>query len=88
MATLERARDAKTMLRDEIAGTDGVTGVGLTRTAARPARQPADGGQQVGDDWVVRVNVTSDDVVVPDSVDGVDVEVRVVGAVTPSASRG
>jgi hypothetical protein len=85
VATLERARDAKTMLRDEIAGTDGVTGVGLTRSAAQPARQHADAVRQGGDDWVLRVNVTSRDVVVPQSVDGVDVEVRVVGAVTPSA---
>nr|WP_157837891.1 hypothetical protein [Cellulosimicrobium sp. MM] len=38
----------------------------------------------VGDDWLLRVNVTSDDVAVPETVDGVDVEVRVVGDVTAS----
>lgn len=88
MATLERARDAKMMLRDEIAGTDGVTGVGLTRVGRAEAPRPDGRVQQIGDDWVLRVNVTSHDVVVPQSVDGVDVEVRVVGAVTPSASGG
>ena len=41
--------------------------------------------QDVVDDWLLRVNVTSDDVDVPDTVDGVEVEVRVVGQV--SASR-
>lgn len=88
MATLERAREAKTVLRDEIAGRDGVTGIGLSR--ARPERTAAEGTPAPGptaehEDWVLRVNVASADVAVPASVDGVDVEVRVVGAVTASS---
>ncbi|MCB7134995.1 hypothetical protein [Cellulosimicrobium marinum] len=82
MATLERARAAKTTLRAEIADTDGVTGVGLTRHG--PTARPHDTADRTpAEDWMLRVNVTSQDVDVPASVDGVDVEVRVVGAVTP-----
>lgn len=82
MATLERAREAKAVLRDELAGLDGVTGVGLTR--AEMTRAHARGGrrQDAADDWLLRVNVTSDDVEIPEHVDGVDVEVRVVGDVS------
>ena len=76
MATLERAREAKALLRDELAGLDGVAGVGLSR-ASGPT-----------EDWVLRVNVASEDVDVPPSVEGVAVEVRVVGTITPSAPGG
>jgi hypothetical protein len=88
VATLEHAREAKTALRHEIAGREGVAGIGLTR-----ARLPEPGGSgepapvrsaDQAEDWVLRVNVASADVPVPESVDGVDVEVRVVGAVTAS----
>ena len=84
MATLERAREAKAMLRDDLAGLDGVTGVGITRADLTGAPERDGRPQDVADDWLVRVNVTSDDVEVPENVDGVDVEVRVVGAVTAS----
>lgn len=88
MATLERAREAKSVLRHEISGRDGVTGIGLTR--AHPARRrdrdvPAPELPAEAEDWVLRVNVASADVPVPASVDGVDVEVRVVGAVVASS---
>ncbi len=82
MATLERAREAKAALRDELAGLDGVTGVGIARADLTGA--PVRGAGTSGDDWLLRVNVTSDDVAVPETVDGVDVEVRVVGDVTAS----
>jgi hypothetical protein len=84
VATLERAREAKAMLRDDLAGLDGVTGVGITRAELTGAPVPDGRPQAVADDWLVRVNVTSDDVEIPENVDGVDVEVRVVGAVTAS----
>ncbi len=108
MATLENAREAKAVLRHEIGGRDGVTGIGITR--ARPPQENTGGGAvptaatgaaATGDrsaeaeDWVLRVNVASADVVGPASVDGVDVEVRVVGTITratsgdlPSATMG
>jgi hypothetical protein len=87
VATLRRAREAKTVLRHEISGRDGVTGIGLTR--AHPVRHDdRDAPDRPGDqaeDWVLRVNVESADVPVPATVDGVHVEVRVVGAVTASS---
>ncbi|MBD8080321.1 hypothetical protein [Cellulosimicrobium arenosum] len=80
MATIGRAREAKALLRDELAGSDGVTGVGLSR-----ARRGASEGADVdADDWVLRVNVETSEVHVPGSVAGVDVEVRVVGAISPT----
>ena len=87
MATLDRAREAKTVLRHEIAGRTGVTGIGLARARlARPAgREAAEPDRSAQEDWVLRVNVASADVAVPATVDGVDVEVRVVGAVTASS---
>ncbi|MTG88596.1 hypothetical protein GJV82_06510 [Cellulosimicrobium sp. BIT-GX5] len=84
VATLERAREAKAALRDELAGLDGVTGVGIARAHMAGAPQRGDRPQRTVDDWLLRVNVTSDDVEVPDTVDGVDVEVRVVGDITAS----
>jgi len=84
VATLERAREAKAALRDELAGLDGVTGVGIARAHVAGAPPRGDRPQRAVDDWLLRVNVTSDDVAVPDTVDGVDVEVRVVGDVTAS----
>lgn len=84
MATLERAREAKAMLRDELAGLDGVTGVGIARADVNGAPVRGTRAQDVADDWLLRVNVTSDDVEVPEHVDGVDVEVRVIGSVTAS----
>ncbi|WP_069386030.1 hypothetical protein [Cellulosimicrobium cellulans] len=84
MATLDRAREAKTVLRREIAGRTGVTGIGLART--RPAGRATPGPDtSAQEDWVLRVNVASADVPVPATVDGVDVEVRVVGVVTASS---
>lgn len=84
MASLERAREAKSVLRHEIAGRTGVTGIGLART--RPAGRAAAGpDRSAQEDWVLRVNVASADVPVPATVDGVDVEVRVVGVVTASS---
>ena len=75
-------------LRDELSGLDGVTGVGLTRAARRggsgPTSDGSPGTSSSLDDWVLRVNVASPDVDVPDSVDGVDVEVRVTGSVSAS----
>lgn len=82
MATLERAREAKALLRDELAGLDGVTGVGIARADATGAPVRGARPQDVADDWLLRVNVTSDAVDVPENVDGVDVEVRVVGDVS------
>lgn len=85
MATLERAREAKAALRDELAGLDGVTGVGIARADVSGAPVRGLRARDVVDDWLLRVNVTSDEVDVPETVDGVEVEVRVVGQV--SASR-
>ncbi|MBD5785832.1 hypothetical protein IF650_06520 [Cellulosimicrobium terreum] len=76
MASLDRAREAKALLREEIGGTQGVNGVGLTRA----------GRADAVDDWVLRVNVASADVSVPARVDGVEVEVRVVGPVVAARS--
>ncbi|MFE6234726.1 hypothetical protein [Cellulosimicrobium sp. NPDC057862] len=86
MATLERAREAKAALRDELAGLDGVTGVGIARADASGAPVRGPRAQDVVDDWLLRVNVTSDEVDVPETVDGVEVEVRVVGQVSASRS--
>jgi hypothetical protein len=86
VATLERAREAKAALRDELAGLDGVTGVGIARADASGAPVRGPQTQDVADDWMLRVNVTSDEVDVPDAVDGVEVEVRVVGQVSASRS--
>ncbi|GAA1719836.1 hypothetical protein GCM10009809_14510 [Isoptericola hypogeus] len=71
MVTIDEARAAKPTLRRALESVEGVCGVGLA---------------QRGDetDWVLRVNVASlrarKDV--PPVVDGVPVQVQVVGAVT------
>ena len=70
MATIEKARAAKPALRAALADVDGVNGVGLA---------------QRGDDsdWVLRVNVVSLSARkdVPPAIDGVPVDVQVVGEV-------
>lgn len=70
MADRDRARDARTTLREELRGHDGVRGIGLVER---------DGT------WCVRVNVRDEaaGAGVPGAVDGVTVEVRVVGQVHP-----
>lgn len=71
MADLQQARNAKSHLRTALAGRDGVRGIGL---------------QPDGDGYLLRVNVEhpSDGAGVPTRVDGVPVDVRVVGAVRAS----
>lgn len=70
MVTRDEAHSAKSALRHRIEQVDGVCGVGLA---------------QRGDDhdWVLQVNVqdVSARKDVPASIDGVPVQVRVVGAV-------
>jgi hypothetical protein len=70
MSDRAHARDAKALLREVLRGSDGVRGVGLVEH---------DGA------WCVRVNVRDEaaGAVVPAAIDGVRVEVRVVGAVRP-----
>ncbi|MCV2392937.1 hypothetical protein OEB99_01325 [Actinotalea sp. M2MS4P-6] len=72
MADLQRARLAKSRLREHLHGASGVCGVGVV-----PQR----------DGWAVRVNVTeeSDRAGVPREVAGVEVEVRVVGSIRAGA---
>jgi hypothetical protein len=68
MADLTEARAAKARLRSELAGRDGVRGVGITRAA---------------NGYQVRVNLQqeSDRAQVPPQVDGVPVDVRVSGRI-------
>ncbi len=68
--SLEDARRAQHLVRTRLSGRPGVRGVGLTRRGAG---------------WVVRVNVDGEDVAVPSRVDGVAVEVRVTGRLSPLA---
>lgn len=67
MADLDEARTAKSHLRTALAGRRGVRGIGL---------------QPDGDGYLLRVNVEhpADGAGVPTRVDGVPVELRVVGA--------
>ncbi|MFC8920961.1 hypothetical protein [Cellulosimicrobium sp. NPDC057127] len=89
MATLEHAREAKSLLRHEISGRRGVTGIGLARAGTGRSGEPGvpvpGRTAERAEDWVLRVNVASADVPVPSTVDGVEVEVRVTGAVTASS---
>ena len=68
MAELSKARAAKARLRSDLAGRDGIRGVGIARTA---------------DGYQVRVNLRreSDRDGVPRQVDGVPVDVRVSGSI-------
>lgn len=68
MADLTAARAAKTRLRLDLAGRDGVCGVGISRRA---------------DGYHVQVDVErgSDRETVPGEVDGVPVDVRVSGPI-------
>ena len=68
MADLSRARAAKTRLRSDLAGRDGVCGVGLARSS---------------DGYHVQVDLRreSDREDVPGQVDGVPVDVRVSGRI-------
>lgn len=68
----DAARHAQRRLRALLAGRAGVCGVGLARR---------------GDGYALRVNVTDDDVDVPREIDGLPVEVRVTGPLTPHADR-
>lgn len=70
MADIDRARTAKVRLRQELDGRPGVRGIGLARA---------------GDGYRLRVSVatSADAAALPAAVDGVAVQVRVVGAVHP-----
>ncbi len=72
MADLQRARLAKSRLRERLTDAHGVCGVGLVPRA---------------EGWGVRVNVTEecDRAGVPREVAGVEVEVRVVGPIRADA---
>lgn len=76
MADLQQARAAKERLRSELRERSGVSGIGLT----------AD-----DDGYAVQVNVQrrNDAAALPKSVDGVRVQVRVIGPVTaqPRSTR-
>ncbi len=68
MADLHQARAAKARLRSDLAGRDGVRGVGITRDS---------------DGYHVRVNLQreSDRQGVPAQIEGVPVDVRVSGSI-------
>jgi hypothetical protein len=68
MADLDEARAAKARLRSDLAGRDGVYGVGISRSA---------------DGYQVQVNLRreADRKSVPHDVDGVPVHVRVSGTI-------
>ena len=71
MADLEQARAAKERLRMTLKGRPDVRGIGIARAA---------------DGYQLQVNVSRDSGAdLPGAVDGVDVRVRVVGAITASA---
>ena len=70
MADLQQARTAKESLRRTLAGRADVRGIGIA---------PASDG------YGLQVNVHSEGAGVPRRVDGVDVRVRVVGAVHAQA---
>jgi hypothetical protein len=74
MATLDRARLAKTSLNKRLADRREVNGVGVTRTP---------------DGFGVKVNLSREpnaDLEIPDEVDGVSVEVEVVGEIRKRVS--
>ncbi|MBO9556639.1 hypothetical protein [Cellulomonas sp.] len=73
VCTLEQARGAQRRLRTRLGARDGVCGVGLVRRDAG---------------YVLRVNVLDEDVEVPRRVDGVPVEVRVTGPLSPLGPAG
>ena len=71
MADLEQARAAKERLRMTLKGRSDVRGIGIARS---------------GDGYQLQVNVSTSTVSdLPGDVDGVDVHVRVVGAIRASA---
>jgi len=72
MADLQQVRAAKARLRAQLAGRDGVGGIGITRA---------------GDGYCLQVNVTrpADGEGLPVKVDGVDVRVRVTGPIRAHA---
>ena len=70
MADLEQARAAKERLRTTLQGRSDVRGIGIARAA---------------DGYQLQVNVARDHTDLPGAVDGVDVRVRVVGAIRASA---
>jgi hypothetical protein len=73
MADLEHARAAKERLRRTLEGRSDVRGIGIARSGD-------------GDGYRLQVNVsTSPGPDLPGDVDGVDVQVRVVGAIRASA---
>jgi hypothetical protein len=74
MADLEQARAAKERLRTTLQGRSDVRGIGIARAA---------------DGYQLQVNMSrdpgTDHTGLPGAVDGVDVRVRVVGAIRASA---
>jgi len=71
MADLEQARAAKERLRMTLKGRSDVRGIGIARS---------------GDGYQLQVNVSTGPASdLPGDVDGVDVHVRVVGAIRASA---
>ena len=70
MADLEQARAAKERLRMTLKGRSDVRGIGIARAA---------------DGYQLQVNMSRDRADLPGAVDGVDVRVRVVGAIRASA---
>jgi len=73
MADLEHARAAKERLRTTLEGRSDVRGIGIARAGD-------------GDDYRLQVNLsTSAGPDLPGDVDGVDVQVRVIGAIRASA---
>lgn len=70
MADLQQARAAKANLRSALSSTRGVRGIGLSRGA---------------DGYALQVNLerSTPDGEIPHQVDGVPVQVKVVGALSP-----
>ncbi len=86
MATIEQARAAKRRLREALAGSQGVTGIGLAPVTAGAAasdagREPPRAGDE---DWCIRVDVVSSDTAgdVPADIDGVPVQVCLTGEIS------
>lgn len=69
MNDLAHARAAKDHLREQLAGCDGVVGLGIA---------------EAGSGYCLKVNVVRDEVVelVPETVDGVEVRTVVVGPIS------
>lgn len=84
MASIDQARDAKAVLKQALAGHDGVTGIGLARAPVEAAGGAADAQTGPPDDtWCLQVNVVDADAQrdLPQEIEGVAVVVRVTGQV-------